>query len=383
MKVSYNIKLGLLVGMSIFIAAFFIVIIYVIIKLYFNRKDKMERDKRGSFKKLNEVIKHKPVHPYFGDQKEYIYHDGSLKSLETKSSSSSPVTGGTEDLCKLRVGKFEFTPTYYHDRSRLQIVIRRVTCYPVYQNLQNIVYLYVVACLLPDRKEFFESDLQQIHEDNMVDEMCEFEVQYSEIENRTLLFEIHVCDRYSKHQIIDELRYTLIKSNEAGKNKSIEKLDFEEHDRTSKENSRRKGSSVFPEFLVSLCYMPTSGRLTFVALKGKSIEFDATRVKGMYLQVSLIQVSRTVKTVVTNTIKRTSSPVFNEAFVFHVPLERVQDSYINISIITKLEMNGGKIIGKLTIGSQSEANLGRKHWEAMLLSPRRPIAQWHVVNEIY
>ena len=103
----------------------------------------------------------------------------------------------------------------------------------------------------------------------------------------------------------------------------------------------------------------------------------------MYLQVSLIQVSRTVKTVVTNTIKRTSSPVFNEAFVFHVPLERVQDSYINISIITKLEMNGGKIIGKLTIGSQSEANLGRKHWEAMLLSPRRPIAQWHVVNEIY
>ena len=26
--------------------------------------------------------------------------------------------------------------------------------------------------------------------------------------------------------------------------------------------------------------MPTSGRLTFVALKGKSIEFDATTVKG-------------------------------------------------------------------------------------------------------
>ena len=37
---------------------------------------------------------------------------------------------------------------------------------------------------------------------------------------------------------------------------------------------------MFPEFLVSLCYMPTSGRLTFVALKGKNLDFDITVVSG-------------------------------------------------------------------------------------------------------
>ena len=102
----------------------------------------------------------------------------------------------------------------------------------------------------------------------------------------------------------------------------------------------------------------------------------------MYLHISLIQVSRTVKTVVTNTIKKTPSPVYNEAFVFHVPVERVKDSYITVSIITKLDRNREKTIGKATIGSHSEANMGRKHWEAMLLTPRRPIAQWHTIAEV-
>ena len=222
--------------MSVCIAAVTVAIIYIVAKYCCYRKEKLERDKRGSFKKLKEMIKNEDVQPQFGEPKEYLYNEGSLRSLESKSSSSAtPPRESSEDLRKVRVGKFEFTPTFYHDRTRLQIVIRRVTCYPVYQSLQGVAYLYIVACLLPDRKEFFESDLQQIGEDNMVDEMCEFEVQYHDIENRVLLFEIHVCDRFSRHQIIDEFRYRLLKRGEVERDKAIEKLDFEECDRKSKE----------------------------------------------------------------------------------------------------------------------------------------------------
>ena len=90
--------------------------------------------------------------------------------------------------------------------------------------------------------------------------------------------------------------------------------------------------------------------------------------------------SRTVKTVVTNTVKASLSPVYNEAFVFHVPVERVKDSYIIIRIVTKQEGEGDKPIGKVLIGNHAESNLGRKHWEAMILSARKPIAQWHTVG---
>lgn len=103
---------------------------------------------------------------------------------------------------------------------------------------------------------------------------------------------------------------------------------------------------------------------------------------GLYLRISLVQVSRTVKTVKTNTVRKSTAPVYNEAFAFHVPVERVKDSYIIIRIFTTVEVIGDKPIGKIIIGNHSESNLGRKHWEAMLLSTRKPIAQWHTIGEI-
>ena len=173
-----------------------------------------------------------------------------FRSLDGRSGSSTPPVAASEDLRKLRVGKFEFTPTYYHDRKRLQIIIRRVTCYPVYQSLQNVAYLYIVACLLPDRRDFFESDLQQIHEDNMVDEMCEFEVAYDDIVSRVLLFEIHVCDRFSKHLIIGEFRYNLLPKQDSERETPIEKLDVQECSVTPKQVS---------VFLQETCYQRSEG----------------------------------------------------------------------------------------------------------------------------
>ena len=167
--------------------------------------------------------------PQFGEQKEFIFQEGSFKSIESESPSATPPPYN-EDLRKLRIGKFEFTPTYYHNRKRLQVVIRRVTCYPVCQSLLNVAYLYIVACLLPDKKDFFESELQQINEDNLVDEMCEFEVSYADLDKRVLLFEIHVCDRFSRHLMISDLKYDLLKRPRTEhEESSLEKLDFKEH----------------------------------------------------------------------------------------------------------------------------------------------------------
>ena len=161
------------------------------------------------------------------DEKLYITQEGRQRPFGSPSSLPRPTHD--EDIRKLRVGKFEFTPTYYHNRKRLQVVIRRVTCYPVYQSLQSIVYLYVVANLLPDLKDFFESEMQQISEDNLIDEMCEFEVPYDEIENRILHFEVHVRDRFSRHLKIKDLKYTLSKrEGHEFEEASLEKLDFEE-----------------------------------------------------------------------------------------------------------------------------------------------------------
>ena len=40
-----------------------------------------------------------------------------------------------------------------------------------------------------------------------------------------------------------------------------------------------------------------------------------------------------------------------------------------------------KTLGKVVVGPKAENNLGRKHWEAMLTSPRKPVAQWHALSD--
>ena len=89
-----------------------------------------------------------------------------------------------------------------------------------------------------------------------------------------------------------------------------------------------------------------------------------------------------MKTVQTSSVRKSSNPVYNEAFVFHTPLERIKDTDIAVSVMTYGEnISLPEMLGKIIVGPESENNLGRKHWEAMLTSPRKPVAQWHSMIE--
>eukprot|EP00794_Sanderia_malayensis_P012641 gene12641-13939_t len=382
--VSQNGKLAIFIVISVFTFCILLWLTYLLCRRYFRREKDAERDKKGTFV----ILKHPtektgaPQH-YFGTEKQYIYHEGSIRSIDTKSIATTPPPMYDEDLRKLRVGTFEFTPTYYHHKKRLQVVIRRVTVYPLLQSLETSAYLYVIAVLLPDRSDYFESELQQICEDNLIDEMCEFVVSYDELKNRLLKFEIHVCDRFSRQRMIGEKTYSLNISEDSNSTESsFEKIEFEEcltDDESSTENNAE--TSMTPEILFSLCYMPTSGRLTFVALKGKSLFSENKHISDIFLKVHLIQSGKTIKTVQTNTAKKTESPVYNEAFVFHVPLEKIKDATVIIKVIAEGTTNQSEeLLGRVVTGTHAGSNLGRKHWEAMLHTARKPVAQWHPIT---
>ena len=105
-------------------------------------------------------------------------------------------------------------------------------------------------------------------------------------------------------------------------------------------------------------------------------------ILATYLRVSLLVSGKIMKTVQTSSVRRSTAPVYNEAFVFHTPLERIKDTDINISVMTYgASESAPKMLGKIRVGPQSDSNLGRKHWEAMLTSPRKPVAQWHTLAD--
>jgi len=101
-----------------------------------------------------------------------------------------------------------------------------------------------------------------------------------------------------------------------------------------------------------------------------------------YLRVSLLILGKNTKTVQTSSVRRSTAPVYNEAFVFHTPLERIKETDLIVSVMTYGDNAGqSKTLGKIVVGPKAENHLGRKHWEAMLTSPRKPVAQWHSLNE--
>lgn len=105
-------------------------------------------------------------------------------------------------------------------------------------------------------------------------------------------------------------------------------------------------------------------------------------ILATYLRVSLLVAGKTMKTVQTSSVRRSTAPVYNEAFVFHTPLERIKDTDIIVSVMTYGQSESQpKMLGKIIVGPESDNNLGRKHWEAMLTSPRKPVAQWHSLSE--
>lgn len=286
-----------------------------------------------------------------------------------------------EELHKLRLESLEVTSNFYVHRSRLQVNVKRVELSSVDDELSQNAYIYLVVSLLPEKSAFFESELRPVAEANFFEEVSEFDLDAADITSRNLKVAVYACDRFSQHRLVNEYTYNLFVSEleeaEGDAKPSIVPVNLNEVSRSPDNEAPEKESHV-GEVLFSLCYMPTSGRLTFVALKGRNISDEKEIPLATYLRVSLLVLGKTMKTVQTSSVRRSSAPVYNEAFVFHTPLERIKDTDIVVSVMSYVQApEKPKMLGKIIVGPKAEHNLGRKHWEAMLTSPRKPIAQWH------
>lgn len=287
-----------------------------------------------------------------------------------------------EELKKLRVKDLDVSSHFYVNRNQLQVNVKKVELSAVDDNLSQNAFIYVIISLLPEKLAFVESELRPITELNYFEHAAEFHCESEEITSRTLKVTVYACDRFSQHRQVNEYTYNLSvddTENDDAARQSVVPVNLLEVSR-SPDDETHLNLETEGEVLFSLCYMPTSGRLTFVALKGRSISDDKEVPIVTYLRVSLIVLDKIMKTVQTSSVRRSTAPVYNEAFVFHTPLERIQDTAINVSVMTYGDAGGQpKVLGQALVSPKADNNLGRKHWEAMLATPRKPIAQWHAL----
>ncbi|KAL6036945.1 hypothetical protein STEG23_005501, partial [Scotinomys teguina] len=144
----------------------------------------------------------------------------------------------------------------------------------------------------------------------------------------------------------------------------------------------QKESVDLGEIMFSLCYLPTAGRLTLTVIKCRNLKaMDITGYSDPYVKVSLLCDGRRLKKKKTTIKKNTLNPVYNEAIIFDIPPENMDQVSLLISVMDYDRVGHNEIIGVCRVGINAEG-LGRDHWNEMLAYPRKPIAHWHSLVEV-
>ncbi|KAJ8406545.1 hypothetical protein AAFF_G00301190 [Aldrovandia affinis] len=226
---------------------------------------------------------------------------------------------------------------------------------------------YVKVYTLPNKPKTYETKVFRRTLQPVFNEYFKFQIPLTELNDSTLVMQMFDFNRFTKHDIIGELRLQL---GAIDWNHVIE--EWKDLSEASKFEQENLGDICF-----SLRYVPTASKLTVVILEAKNLKkMDHGGLSDPYVKVQLILDKRKWKKRRTSVKKRTLNPYFNESFNFEVPFDQIQRVQVVISVWDHDKVSRNDAIGKIFLGCEAGGNQLR-HWADMLSNPRRPVAQWH------
>ncbi|XP_061466112.1 synaptotagmin-8 [Rhineura floridana] len=231
---------------------------------------------------------------------------------------------------------------------------------------------YVIVYLTSDMRKKYETKVYRKTLNPVFNESFLFQIPQAEVAESTLVMQVYDFNRFSKHDIIGEMRLPLADID-------LQHVIEQWHELAvaSKTEQEHLGEICF-----SLRYVPSTSKLTVVILEAKKLKrMDAHGLSDPYVKVQLILNKKKWKKKKTSVKKNTLSPYFNEAFVFEVPFNLIQNVDLVISVWDRDKMTKDDQIGKLFLSCRATGNQLR-HWSDMLSSPRRPVAQWHSLQSV-
>uniref|UniRef100_A0A8C7X2E4 Synaptotagmin X n=1 Tax=Oryzias sinensis TaxID=183150 RepID=A0A8C7X2E4_9TELE len=284
------------------------------------------------------------------------------KSVDSEDESRGPV-----ETC----GKLSFSLRYDYEEQALVVKILKALDLPA-KDFTGTSDPYVKIYLLPERKKKFQTRVHRKNLNPTFDETFCFPVAYDELCNRKLHFSVYDFDRFTSHDmigevVVDNLFELSDLSREAVVWKDIHAATMESVD--------------LGEIMYSLCYLPTAGRMTLTVIKCRNLKaMDITGSSDPYVKVYLVCDGRRLKKRKTTTKKSTLNPVFNEAIIFDIPPENVEQVSLSIMVMDYDRVGHNEVIGVCRAGPDA-VGLGRDHWNEMLAYPRKPITHWHALGE--
>ncbi|XP_029378182.1 synaptotagmin VIII [Echeneis naucrates] len=226
---------------------------------------------------------------------------------------------------------------------------------------------YVKVYILPEKSKTCETKVFRNTLNPIFNEQFQFQISKSSLLKSTAVMKVFDFNRFSKHDIIGELRVQLC---QVDWNHVIEEWqDLAEPAKFEEED--------LGEICFSLRYVPTAGKLTVVILEAKNLKgMDMGGASDPYVKVQLALDKKKWKKRKTSIKKKTLNPYYNESFTFDVSFEQIQRVNLVVSVWDHDAVTRNDAMGKIFLGCDATGNQLR-HWADMLSNPRRPVAQWH------
>ncbi|XP_041652052.1 synaptotagmin VIII [Cheilinus undulatus] len=263
-------------------------------------------------------------------------------------------------------GKLLYSLDYNAAQSELTVGIKQASSLKA-MDLGGSSDPYVKVYICPDKAKTCETKVFKNTLNPVFNEKFNFQISKSTLLKSTVVMKVYDFNRFSKHNIIGELRVQLCNVDW---NHVIE--EWEDLGEPAKFEDENLGEICF-----SLRYVPTAGKLTVVILEAKNLKsMDISGTSDPYVKVQLTLDKRKWKKRKTTVKKKTLSPYFNESFIFDVTFDQIQRVNLVISVWDHDDLTRNDTMGKIFLGCDATGNQLR-HWADMLSNPRRPVAQWH------
>ncbi|XP_064627048.1 synaptotagmin-7-like isoform X9 [Lineus longissimus] len=267
------------------------------------------------------------------------------------------------------LGRIHFTIAYDFPATTLVLKIHSATGLPA-KDISGTSDPYVKVMLLPDKKHKMQTKMKRKTLNPRWNEIFLFEgFPYEKLKVRVLYLEVLDFDRFSRDDPIGEIALPLA---------DVDLTEEQGFWRDLQPCALARGK--LGELLLSMCYQPTIGRITVVILKGRDLKAkDITGSSDPYVKIWLMHGQKRLEKKKTTIKKRNLNPVFNESFIFDVPLERIRDTCMQVTVMDYDNFSKNDMIGQVMLGPRS-GPAEMKHWNDMISKPRQAVAQWHLLK---
>ncbi|TMS21809.1 Synaptotagmin-1 [Larimichthys crocea] len=190
--------------------------------------------------------------------------------------------GEEEEKEQEKLGKLEFSLDYNFTDAQLIVGILQAQDLAA-MDMGGTSDPYVKVFLLPDKKKKYETKVQRKNLCPVFNETFIFKIPYAELGGKTLVLQVFDFDRFSKHDMIGEIK---IPMNSVDLGQPMQQ--WRDLESGEKEEQEKLG-----DICISLRYVPTAGKLTVNIMEAKNLKkMDVGGLSGKsYYRMSAGRVS--------------------------------------------------------------------------------------------